>query len=150
LIVMIVLAGVFFHLSFLSYGILLIPFLLTLFLFGIALGIFACAVVLRFGPATEWFIWPIPALISPFVGVFYPVSTLPPWMQAVSHVLPPSYMFEGLRSLLAGGGVSIKMLALGIALDVFYIVLACWFFNAMYRHAVRTGLIARYSAETVS
>ena len=63
LVVMIVLATLVFHLSFFSYGLLLIPFLLVLFLFGIALGIFACALVLRFGPASEWFVWPIPALI---------------------------------------------------------------------------------------
>ena len=35
--------------------------LLVLFLFGIALGIIASAVMLRLGPASEWFIWPIPA-----------------------------------------------------------------------------------------
>jgi ABC-2 type transport system permease protein len=31
-----------------------------------------------------------------------------------------------------------------------YVAFAGWFFTRMYRHAVRTGLIARYSAETVS
>ena len=36
-------------LSFFGYGLLLIPFLLDLFLFGIALGIFCAAVVLRLG-----------------------------------------------------------------------------------------------------
>ncbi len=29
-------------------------------------------------------------------------------------------------------------------------VLACLVFAAIYRHAIRTGLIARYSAESVS
>ena len=31
-----------------------------------------------------------------------------------------------------------------------FVVLACFFFAAVYRYAIRTGLIARYSAETVS
>jgi ABC-2 type transport system permease protein len=31
-----------------------------------------------------------------------------------------------------------------------YILLAGWYFTRIYRHAVRTGLIARYSAETAS
>jgi len=95
-----------FGLSFLSYGLLLIPFLLVLFLFGIALGIFASTVVLRLGPASEWFIWPVPALISPFAGVFYPVATLPAWMQGIAHVLPPSYVFEGMRAIVAGAEFS--------------------------------------------
>src|SRR5258705_5222357 len=94
LVVMLVLASAVFGLSFLSYGLLLIPFLLVLFLFGIALGIFASAVVLRLGPASEWFVWPVPALISPFAGVFYPVATLPAWIQGIAHALPPSYVFE--------------------------------------------------------
>ena len=98
LVVMLVLAGAVFGLSLLSYGVLLVPFLLVLFLFGIALGIFGCAMVLRLGPASEWLIWPIPALLSPFAGVFYPLSTLPRWMQYVGHALPPSYVFEGMRS----------------------------------------------------
>ena len=62
LVVMLVLASAVFGLSFFAYGIVLIPFLLILFLFGIALGILASAMVLRLGPASEWFVWPIPAL----------------------------------------------------------------------------------------
>ena len=95
--VMLLLATAVFGLSFFAYGAVLVPFLLVLFLFGIALGIFGSGLVLRLGPASEWFIWPIPALLSPFAGVFYPLSTLPAWMQVVSHVLPPSYVFEGMR-----------------------------------------------------
>ena len=38
----------------------------------------------------------------------------------------------------------------GLLLAVLYIGLACWFFTRIYRHAVRTGLIARYSAESLS
>src|SRR5581483_1076261 len=89
LVVMLIMAAAFFGLSFLSYGFALAAYIFTLFLFGIALGVFACGLVLRLGPAAEWFIWPIPALLSPFAGVFYPVATLPAWMQAISHALPP-------------------------------------------------------------
>src|SRR5512142_1735420 len=102
-----------FGLSFLSYGLAIVPFLLVLFLFGIALGIVGTAIVLRLGPASEWFIWPIPALISPFVGVFYPISTLPPWMQYLSRLLPPSYIFEGMRATISGAAVSGSKLLLG-------------------------------------
>jgi len=37
-----------------------------------------------------------------------------------------------------------------VCLAMLYVVLACWFFANVHRYAVRTGLIARYSAETVS
>ena len=148
--VMLVLASAVFGLSFFSYGLVLIPFLLVLFLFGVALGIFASAVVLRLGPASEWFVWPVPALISPFAGVFYPVATLPSWMRAVAHALPPSHVFEGMRAIVAGGEPSGVSLLAGAALAVVYILLAYAFFASVHRRAIRTGLIARYSAETVS
>lgn len=148
--VMLVLATTVFGLSFAVYGLMFIPFLLVLFLFGIALGIVGSAVVLRLGPAAEGFIWPIPALLSPFACVFYPLSTLPWWMQYGARLLPPSYVFEGLRTIIAGGVLSGGALARGGGLAVLCLLLACWFFTRVYSHAVRTGLIARYSAETLS
>lgn len=150
LIVMLVLATTVFGLPFFRLGVLLVPFLLVLFCFGIALGIFASALVLRLGPASEWLIWPMPALLSPFVGVFYPLSTLPEWMRVVGHALPPSYVFEGMRAVINGDTFLPAQLAWGAALAVFQIALAAYFFVRVYRYAVRSGLLARYSAETVA
>ncbi|MDB5105954.1 MAG: type transporter [Fibrobacteres bacterium] len=148
--VMLVLATTVFGLSFFIYGLAIIPFVLILFVSGISLGILGSAMVLRLGPSSEWFIWPIPIMVSPFAGVFYPVATLPGWMQAVSKAIPPSYVFEGMRTFLATGTVSGPSLALGGALSLGYLALACWVFQRTYRHAIRTGLIARYSAESVA
>ncbi|MFH1772493.1 MAG: ABC transporter permease [Candidatus Omnitrophota bacterium] len=148
--VMFFLAIVVFGLQFLSYGIVILPFLLVLFMFGIALGIAASALVLRLGPAAEWFIWPIPAIISPFAGVLYPIDILPKWMQFISRFLPPSYVFKSLRAVVLGGRVSCTALSWGLGLALLYIYLACLLFVYTYNHAVRSGLIARYSAESLS
>ena len=148
--IMLALATTIFGLSFLAYGIMLVPYLVILFLCGIALGIVSCAAVLRMGPAAEWFIWPLPAVISPFAGVFYPIATLPAWMQYVSALLPPSYVFEGMRAVVAGDRVSLGSALWGGGLAVFYLLAACWFFSRTYRYAVRSGLLARYSAESAS
>jgi ABC-2 type transport system permease protein len=148
--VMVLLSTFAFGLSLLTYGAPLALFVLVLFIFGIALGIVGCALVLRLGPSAEWFVWPIPSLVSPFVGVFYPVATLPRWMQMVAHVLPPSYVFEGMRAIVMGGRTSLPSLAIGAWLAVLYVLGACVLFARVYRQAVRTGLIARYSAESVS
>lgn len=150
LLCMLVLARVVFGLSFLTYGAALAPFLIVLFTTGIALGIAAAAIVLRLGPASEWLIWPIPTLVSPFAGVFYPVSVLPGWMQAVSRILPPSYVFEGMRAVVAGRPTPWGSLEVGGALSIAFLALACLMFASVYRFALRTGLIARYSAESVS
>ena len=147
---MLLVATTAFGLSFAAYGLLLVPYLLVLWTFGIALGILGSAIVLRLGPAAEWFVWPIPALVSPFAGVFYPLATLPAWMEVVAHLLPPAYVFENMRAVVEGREASGAALATGGALSVAYLLAAYAFFTRVHRYAVRTGLIARYSAESVS
>lgn len=150
LVVMLALATFVFGLSFFAYGVLIVPFLLVLFLFGIALGIFSCAIVLRLGPAAEWLIWPIPAMLSPLACVFYPLSALPRWLQMLARLLPPSYIFESMRGIVRGAGASWIALAVSGGLALFYILLSGIFFTRIYNYVVRSGLIARYSAESLS
>ncbi len=71
-------------------------------------------------------------------------------MQAISRLLPPSYVFEGMRAVVAGEGVRAAALLTGGALAIIDLLLACWIFARVYNYAVRTGLIARYSAESVT
>lgn len=150
LVAMLLLASGFFGLSLFAYGSAMLPFLLILFLFGIAIGIVGCAVVLRWGPAAEWLVWPIPAILSPFACVFYPMAVLPHWMQVVASGLPPAYVFENIRTIMNGGQASSHDLMTGLVLGVLYIVIACLLFLRVYERAVRTGLIARYSAESIA
>jgi ABC-2 type transport system permease protein len=150
LMVMLVLATGIFGLSFFAYGAALAPFLLILFLFGISLGICTSALVLRLGPSAEWLVWPVPAVVSPFAGVFYPIAILPHWMQIVAKLLPVSYVFEGLRTIIAGGALPVGPLMLAAGLGAVYVVLACQLFKRVFRHAVRSGILARYSAESIN
>lgn len=139
-----------FGFSLATFGPALIPFILTLCIFGIALGTLASALVIRIGPAGEWLAWPIPALIQPFVGVFYSLSVLPHWMQTVSLVIPPSYVFEGMRTVVFGGHADTGSLWTGVLLSLVYLLVAYGIFLWVYRYALRHGLVARFSAETGS
>lgn len=139
-----------FGLTLAVYGAYALPFIMIMFLFGVALGIVSCAMVLRFGPAAEWFIWPIPAILSPFIGVFYPLSVLPVWMQRVGACLPPSYVFENLRRISMGQSIPPSGLWLGGGLCLLVLAAAFGVFVRVYKEATRLGLIARYSSESVS
>ncbi len=139
-----------FKLSLFTYGATTFIFFLIIFLFGISIGIFGSALVLHFGPASEWFIWPIPAIISPFAGVLYPITTLPQWMQSVSRILPPSYVFEGLRAIVLGKEFPLTYLFISVGLAVIYILLAYLFFVKIYKNSLRTGSLVRYSAESLT
>lgn len=147
---MLLIANGVFHLALFSLGLSLGAFLLLLFVFGITLGICGSAIVLRFGPASEWLLWPLPALLSPFCAVFYPLEVLPFWMQLIGRALPPSYVFEGMRALLAGQPLPGRLLLAGSAVSLLELLIAARLYTRTYRRAVRTGLIARYSAEGVA
>ncbi len=147
LVVMLVLAGLAFGFLLLQFGSLLIPFILILFLFGLALGVFTAGVVLRFGPSAEWLAWPVPFLLAPFAGVFYPVAVLPASMQFVSKLVPASYVFENMRNFISGSPVDMTGLIVGIVLSLMYLMLSYHFFVRIYRRALRSGLLTHFGGE---
>src|SRR5437763_1013823 len=65
-----------------------------------SLGIFVSGLVLRNGLGAESIVWTLMFGILPLACVYYPVSVLPSWLQVVAWVLPPTYVFEGMRALL--------------------------------------------------
>jgi len=69
----------------------------------------------------------------------------------IGRRLPP-YVFEDLWWVIAGSPASASSARLigGGFLVLLYIVLAVLLFPRVYRYAVRSGLIARYSAESVN
>jgi ABC-2 type transport system permease protein len=71
-------------------------------------------------------------------------------MQQIAIFLPPTYVFEGMRAILAGSAFRGSTLLWSAGLAAMYILLATWFFSRIHRHAVRTGLLARHSAESVT
>jgi len=150
--VMIAIAGPIFGYNAFKTGLLILPFMLILLVFGIAMGIFVSAVIFRLGPSAEWLGWPIPMVLSLFVGVFYPVSTLPAALRVFSAALPPSYVFESMRSVLTMGAYPANLvsnLLIGISLAVIYLLLTSLFFVRIYHKNLVSGTIARFNAEAL-
>lgn len=150
LLVLLVLAAIFFGLALWHLGLSLAIFVLLLFIFGIAIGILGITIVLRLGPSAEWLVWPLPTVLSPFAAVFYPLSVMPLWMQFIARLIPASYVFEGMRDIVEGRGYDANSMLLAALLDVVFLALSCLIFARVYRAAVRSGAIARYSAESYS
>lgn len=148
LIFMLLLASAVFGLPLISLGLPFALFVLLLFVFGVALGILGICIVLMKGPAAEWFVWPLPTVLTPLVGVYYPISVLPTWLQYLSEVIPATHVFEGLRGVIERGTVNVHALVLASVLDAVFLALSWALFVFVYRRAVRSGAIARYSAES--
>ena len=150
--VMAAVAGLAFGYNIFRIGVLLLPFMALLFIFGMAMGIFMSAVIFRLGPSAEWLGWPIPMVLSLFAGVYYPIATLPAPLQVFAKLVPPSYVFEGMRGVITGTMSADRLLsglASGTVLSAVYLVLAMVFFNAVYRRNLKTGGIARFNAEAL-
>lgn len=145
-------AGLAFGYNIFKIGILILPFLFVLLIFGMAVGIFISAIMFRFGPSAEWLAWPIPFALSIFSGVYYPISTLPATLQLISRLIPASYVFESLRSILTtqnfSGGVGINLLV-GFLLALAYLFATYKYFIHVYRQNLKSGGLARFGAENV-
>lgn len=144
---MVGLAWLLFSYSVFQFGFLLIPFAAVLFLFGMALGIFTVAVILRFGPSSEILAWSIPVLLPPFSGVFYPLAALPNWLQHLAYVFPSSHVFEGMRSAAVGGSFQYQSLLIALGLSFLYILLSYGLLIRAYRHLLSHGKLSRFSSD---
>ena len=94
------LALVFFGFNLYGLGLALVAFFINLMLTSWAVGIFVSGLVLRNGLGAENLAWSIMFLFMPLTCVYYPVTTLPVWLQPAAWLLPPTYVFEGMRALI--------------------------------------------------
>ena len=128
-------------------GFMLIPFLAVLFIFGWTIALFAMAVMFRFGSSAESLTWALPFLFTPFSGVYYPISALPLWAQTISHVLPTSYVFEGMRQVIFSGSFDAVKLLYGFGFALAYFFLAYFVLIRVYKLVLRRGLFTRFSVD---
>ena len=130
-----------------SFGLLLLPFAAILFVFGLAVGIAATAVVLRFGPSAEMVVWSIPPLLAPFSAVFYPLSALPLFLQKISFFIPATHVFEGMRAVVRTGSLDMREMVIGFVLALLYCAAAYFLLYCSYKSVLRRGLFARFATE---
>ena len=138
------LAWALFAFGVLEIGPILVVYAGVLIVFGIALALVVIGCVLRLGYAADELTWMLAAVLLPFSAVFYPVAALPGWAEAVAKVVPPAYVFELMRSALAGQAAPQGYLGAAIALDVAYLAVSFAFARAMFVSFLRRGLITRY------
>lgn len=128
-------ALIFFGFNVFSLGLALAGFFLILIATSWAIGLIVCGLVLRQGLGAESLAWSLIFLLLPLAGVYYPVSTLPEWLQYISLALPPTYVFEGMRAILIDGIFRADLMRRGLALDIVYLAVGLACFYALVRSA---------------
>jgi ABC-2 type transport system permease protein len=136
---MTLLAIIFFDFNFYSIGLPLIVFFCNLIFTSWSVGIFVSGLVLRNGLGAESIVWTLMFGIMPLACIYYPVTVLPQWLQYVAWVLPPTYVFEGMRALLIEHVFRVDLMIQAFAINAVLLAASFAAFLALLRSAKRNG-----------
>ncbi len=127
-----------------SIGVGLLPFIASLLLTALVLGFMTIVLILRLGKGAEVLAWGLAFIFMPLSAVFFPVSVLPSPLQAAARLWPASYVFEGMREVLAGGRLRMDWLAASFALNFVYLAVMLWVAKRSLDAFARKGYVTRY------
>jgi len=137
----ILIATPFFGVSIFNLGPSLILLLLSLYAFGITLGLFVVSGLLRYGPAFENVAWSSLFLLAPLGCIYYPLSILPDWLQIIAKILPLVYIFEEVRSILINNIVNYSNIMSALLLNLIYFILSIFVFYKAFHKARDKGIL---------
>ena len=112
----------FFGVSILKIGTPLIFLLITLYIFGVTLGLLVTSGLVRFGPSFENIAWASLFFLAPLGCIYYPIEILPEWLQIIAKLLPLVHIFEEMRNILIYDIVNYKQIFKAIFISFLYFV----------------------------
>ena len=119
----------------------LIAFFANLLVLGWVVGFTVSALVLRYGLGAESLAWLGIFLLAPLSGIYYPVASMPDWIQPIALSLPSAHVFEGMRTVLFENRFDWSSFRWAVGLNALYLALAAGFFLRMVRVARQKGLL---------
>ena len=131
----------FFGFSVYSLGVALIAFFFSLIIFGWSIGLTVAGLVLRYGLGAESLAWALIFALAPLCGVYYPTTILPGWVQAISALLPASYIFNGMRAVLIDHEVRIDLLLFAAGLNIVWLAAGIAAFLFLHDQARQRGML---------
>jgi ABC-2 type transport system permease protein len=135
------LAIVFFGFNLWGLGLALVAFFINLFLTSWSVAIVVAGLLLRNGLGAESLAWGIMFLLLPLTCVYYPVAVLPGWLQVMAWMLPPTYVFEGMRALVIDHVFRADLMVQAFALNAAVFSAAVGCFLLLLRSARREGTL---------
>ncbi len=123
-----------FHFDMLRLGVLNVAlFFVNLTVFAWSVGLVLLGVIFQVGTRIQALAWGMIFLFQPLTAAFFPVSALPPAVQAVAYALPPTYVFEAARRALDVPGVNWSYVAIAVAENVAYVASRSACFHGWWR-----------------
>jgi ABC-2 type transport system permease protein len=122
-------------------GLPLLGFFANLMIMGWAVGLLVAALVLRYGLGAESIAWIAIFAVAPVSGIYYPIATLPSWLQPVAWLLPSSHVFEGMRAVLLEHIFRGDFMLYAVLLNGLYLSIGIGLFLYTFQIARRQGLL---------
>lgn len=138
-----ILAFLLYSFNIFSLGIALVFCFANLLVMGWSIGIVNVSLILRFGQTAEILAWAVIFVFQPFSAVFYPVSVLPSFFQAIARFVPASHVFEGMRAVISTGVFPTTEFLWATGLNIIYATIAIMIFTLVFRQAKRQGRLTR-------
>jgi ABC-2 type transport system permease protein len=130
-----------FGVSILKLGLPLIYLLLSLYLFGISLGLLVTAGLLRYGPSFENIAWASLFFLAPLGCIYYPIEILPEVLQLIAKGLPLVHIFEEMRNILINNVVSYSNIFKSTLISIIYFSFGVIVFYLSYFGAKKRGTL---------
>ncbi|HEV2336828.1 MAG TPA: ABC transporter permease [Stellaceae bacterium] len=130
-----------YHYSIFDMGLPLVAFLVVLMAMGWSLGLAICGGIMRHGMGAESLAWTVIFALAPLSCIYYPVTTLPYWLQPFAWALPSTYVFEGMRAVMFGHAFRTDYLMSAVGLDLVYLALGATIFFIAFRDARHRGAL---------
>ena len=124
----IILTSPLFGVSILKLGFPLFLLFLSLYVFGITLGLFVSAGLIRYGPSFENIAWSSLFLLAPLGCIYYPIEILPDFFQTVAKGLPLVYIFDETRNILLNEFINYENLKHAYYLNLIYLIVGIGLF----------------------
>ncbi len=136
----IVMASLFYDISFGYLFMTFLLFLLPLIFSTIWIGFMCLSIIALFGKRGIEMGFIIGWLLMPFSGAYYPVEILPQWAQAFSSCLPMSYVFQGMRAYMMHNQNPVKFLIQGTIMAIIYALISIIIFIYCFNYSKQKGL----------
>ena len=130
-----------FGVSVFHLGLPLLFLLLSLYLFGITLGLLVTSGLLRFGPSFENIAWASLFFLAPLGCIYYPIDILPFFLQIIAKALPLVHIFEEMRNIMLNGTVNYFDIIKSISISIVYFILGVIIFYASFYGAKVRGTL---------
>ena len=121
-----------FGVSIFTLGLPLLFLLISLYIFGISLGLLVTSGLIRFGPSFENIAWASLFFLAPLGCIYYPLEILPEWLQYVAKLLPLVHIFEEMRNILINDIINYSQIIKSIGISILYFIFGVLIFYMSY------------------